>query len=78
MVRDAPVLSSAGELPSVPQDHAGQLQDPGIQGLGGAQGQVPPGPAQPGGGAAMSITDQAQGLTLWDMQGGAVAQDLRD
>ena len=43
-----------------------------------AQGQAPPGPAYIGGGAAVNDTDQAQGLTLPDSQGGGIAQDLGD
>lgn len=60
------VLSLAGEFPFISDVDARQLQDPSVRGVQGIQGQVPPGPTQPGGGVAVNHTDQAQGLALRD------------
>ena len=60
------MLSSAGELPFVSHEHPRQLKHFRVAGRRGAQGQAPPGPADPGGGVAVDDADQAQGLALPD------------
>lgn len=46
--------------------HPGQLQDPGVPGLRGAQGPAPSGPAQCGRGGAVNDADQAQRFPFQD------------
>lgn len=60
------MLSSAREFTFVARLHPGQLQDPGVPGLRGAQGPAPSGPAQCGRGGAVNDADQAQRFPFQD------------